>query len=285
MSNHDISVTKTNRRPLSGPPSPNPNEPKQRRMMVAALTLLLISLGFVLYRDRDFWFPDSQESDVQSQPQPAVATATASPSQAASAKHAAPVRRKIRGRRSEAQSAPPAIAAPSDASLAAASTPPVSITRTILPPLEVEVVAGDNHRTVRPGTNSVRVDLQPPVSAPENSAGSASTTALDTAAGVTTNAAEHVQISADTAEVVSRPVKPGYPLLARQMKVQGSVILQAMIGRDGLIQDLHVLSGPPILANAAQEAVKQWHFKPHYEGAGAVETQAKITVNFTISTN
>ena len=284
MSNHDISVPKTNRR-LAGRPSPMPNEPKQRRMMVAALTLLLISLGFVLYRDRDFWFPDSQESDVQSQPQPAVATATASPSQAASAKHASPARRKIRGRRSEPQSAPPAIAAPSDASLAAASTPPVSITRTILPPLEVEVVAGDNHRTVRPGTNSVRVDLQPPVSAPENSAGSASTTALDTAAGVTTNAAEHVQISADTAEVVSRPVKPGYPLLARQMKVQGSVILQAMIGRDGLIQDLHVLSGPPILANAAQEAVKQWHFKPHYEGAGAVETQAKITVNFTISTN
>ena len=48
-----------------------------------------------------------------------------------------------------------------------------------------------------------------------------------------TNAAEHVQMSADTAEVVSSPVKPGYPLLARQMKVQGSVILQALIGRDG----------------------------------------------------
>ena len=92
-------------------------------------------------------------------------------------------------------------------------------------------------------------------------------------------------MTADTAEVVSRPVKPDYPLLARQMKVQGSVILQALIGRDGLIQDLHVLSGPPILASAAQEAVKQWHFKPHYQGAQAVETQARITVNFTISTN
>ena len=92
-------------------------------------------------------------------------------------------------------------------------------------------------------------------------------------------------MSADTSEIVSRPVSPGYPLLARQMKVQGSVILQALIGRDGLIQDLRVLSGPPILANAAEEAVKQWHFKPHYLGADAVETQAKITVNFTISTN
>jgi len=44
------------------------------------------------------------------------------------------------------------------------------------------------------------------------------------------------------------------------------------------IQDLHVLSGPTILASAAQDAVRQWHFKPHYQGAEAVETQAKITV-------
>ena len=102
---------------------------------------------------------------------------------------------------------------------------------------------------------------------------------------MTANAAERVQMSADTSDVVSRPVKPDYPLLARQMKVQGSVILQALIGRDGLIQDLRVVSGPPILATAAQDAVKQWHFKPHYQGSDAVETQARITVNFTISTN
>jgi len=102
---------------------------------------------------------------------------------------------------------------------------------------------------------------------------------------MTANAAERVQMSADTSDVVSRPVQPDYPLLARQMKVQGSVILQALIGRDGLIQDLRVVSGPPILATAAQDAVKQWHFKPHYQGSDAVETQARITVNFTISTN
>jgi protein TonB len=69
------------------------------------------------------------------------------------------------------------------------------------------------------------------------------------------------------------------------MKVQGSVILQALIGKDGVIQNLRVVSGPHILAGAAQDAVRQWHFKPHFEGSEAVETQAKITVNFTISTN
>jgi TonB family protein len=158
-------------------------------------------------------------------------------------------------------------------------------TRTVLPPLEVEVVAGDNHSTVRPGTNSVHVDLKPGSPPKPVTDASMAGNAPATAASVTTNATERVQMSAGAAEVVSQPVQPGYPMLARQMKVQGSVILQALIGRDGTIQDLHVLSGPAILASAAQEAVRQWRFKPHYLGSEAVETQAKITVNFTISTN
>ena len=258
-------------------------EPKQRRTMVIALTLLLVSLGFVLYRDRDFWFPDTQEAEVQSQPHQAAEAAT--PSQTVIRKPTSPTNKKSHGKSPQPKARMPVAAAPAETSLAAAPSPPVSVARTVLPPLEVEVVAGDDHRTVRPGTNSVRVDLQPAEPLQEASTAPASSDAPDTAASVTTNAAEHVQISADTAEVVTRPVKPGYPLLARQMKVQGSVILQALIGRDGWIQDLHVVSGPPILASAAQEAVKQWHFKPHYQGADAVETQAKITVNFTISTN
>jgi len=180
----------------------------------------------------------------------------------------------------------------------------VVTTRTVLPPLEVEVVAGDKRRTIRPGSSSVRVDLQPDaasqadntpgVSAPAVRASvvnepattePAVTADRETAAKVTTEAAEHVQMSANASEVVSSPVRPNYPLLARQMKVQGSVILQALISKDGAIQNLRVVSGPHILASAAQDAVRQWHFKPHFEGSEAVETQAKITVNFTISTN
>jgi protein TonB len=92
-------------------------------------------------------------------------------------------------------------------------------------------------------------------------------------------------VSADAARVISRPVQPTYPILARQMKVQGAVVLQALIGKEGGIQDLQVLSGPAILSVAAREAVKQWRFKPYYEAGQPVETQARITVNFTISTN
>ena len=143
------------------------------------------------------------------------------------------------------------------------------------------MIAGDTHRTVRPGSNSVRVDLQPGAPAQLDGANGSA----ETAANVTTNAAERVQMSADTTDAVTHTVRPGYPLLARQMKIQGSVILRALISKEGTIQDLHVLSGPTILASAAQDAVRQWHFKPHYQGDEAVETQAKITVNFTISTN
>src|ERR1019366_6376828 len=101
----------------------------------------------------------------------------------------------------------------------------------------------------------------------------------------TVNAGDRVQLSPQTAQSVSVSVPPDYPLLARQMKVQGAVSLQALISKEGTIQELQILSGPRILAAAAREAVKQWHFKPYLQNGQPVETQAKITVNFTISTN
>jgi periplasmic protein TonB len=98
------------------------------------------------------------------------------------------------------------------------------------------------------------------------------------------DATGRVHLSPGAAEILSRPVEPNYPLLAKQMKVQGAVVLEALIGRDGNIQDLHVLSGPTILSAAAREAVKQWRFRPYLQSGLAVETEARITVNFTIST-
>jgi periplasmic protein TonB len=248
---------------------------RQGRLMVIALTLLLAVLGLAIYANREFWFPDTEEAD--SNPPADVsptATAVVQPS-SLEAKAATPAKPKHHA----APEAKPPTPETTSAPIAATTN------RTVLPPLEVEVVVGDQHSTIRPGTNSVRVDLQP--GAPTQSASDivSAGSPSKTAASVTHAAAERVQMSADAAEVVSRPVRPGYPLLARQMKVQGSVILQALIGKDGAIQDLRVVSGPPILAAAALTAVRQWHFKPHFQGSEAVETQAKITVNFTISTN
>jgi periplasmic protein TonB len=68
------------------------------------------------------------------------------------------------------------------------------------------------------------------------------------------------------------------------MKIQGAVVLEVLIGREGVIQHLRVLSGPAILSAAAQEAVKQWRFRPYLQDGQPVETEARITVNFTIFT-
>ena len=264
-------VSKAARSLFDSPGDPSSQEPKQRRLMAMALSLLVVALVFVLYHDRDFWFPDGQEAEDRLEQGAAAAPAVAQGPQSQAEQT---LRKKSRsGKPQLTEAAQPATAPPIVA----------TATRTVLPPLEVEVVAGDSHRMMQPATNAVQLDVQPNSAeeAPENSP----VLADSGPATVGDSAAEHVEMSADTSQVVTEPVKPGYPLLARQMKVQGSVILLAMISRDGKIQQLRVLSGPPILAGAAREAVKQWHFKPHYEGADPVETVAKVTVNFTISTN
>ena len=290
---HKTLATRADHDFLPAPESGNAREPKQRRLMAAALALLVVALAFVIYQDRDFWFPDTQDAEDQLEPVPVAAAATRPSTTIATALPAAAVtkpatpQKKLHAAKPATKGATPAspLAMAASATLTPPTSPvPAEATRTVLPPLEVEVIAGDTRRTVRPGTNSIHVDLQPG-SPPRTIASSPAARAPETAASITANAAERVQMSAGTAEIVSQPVKPDYPMLARQMRVQGSVILQALIGRDGAIQDLHVLSGPTILADAAQEAVRQWRFKPHYIGSDAVETQAKITVNFTISTN
>jgi TonB family protein len=95
--------------------------------------------------------------------------------------------------------------------------------------------------------------------------------------GPATTAAERVQMAS-----LKTPLPTDYPLLAGQMSVQGSVLLQALIAADGVVEDLRVLSGPTILVSAAREAVRQWKFKPYLENGKPVETQARVTVNFTI---
>jgi protein TonB len=86
-----------------------------------------------------------------------------------------------------------------------------------------------------------------------------------------------------TQGLVIRRVQPQYPPLARQARIQGSVVLQAEISKDGTIQNLHLISGHPMLAPAAIEAVKQWRYKPYFLNGEPVEVETQITVNFSLS--
>jgi TonB family protein len=77
-------------------------------------------------------------------------------------------------------------------------------------------------------------------------------------------------------------VEPEYPEEARQQRIQGAVVLEVRIGRDGSIQDVKLVSGQPSLANAAIAAVKQWRFKPRMVQEQLVEMQTRITLNFRL---
>jgi periplasmic protein TonB len=84
------------------------------------------------------------------------------------------------------------------------------------------------------------------------------------------------------AKLVHR-VMPVYPKLAIQTRQFGTVHMVAVIGKDGRMRDIQVLSGPVFLVQAALEAVKQWVYKPTYLNGEPVEVVAPITVNFTLS--
>jgi len=77
--------------------------------------------------------------------------------------------------------------------------------------------------------------------------------------------------------------KPVYPPLAKQARIQGTVRFTAIIGRDGTIQNLTVVSGHPLLVQAATEAVRQWRYKPTLLNGEPVEVVTQIDVNFTLS--
>lgn len=233
------------------------------RMMLLTLALLVIALAAVVSRNSEIWFGADDKTDaeettpawipnqaIQTPSTPSTPSAPATPAQ----KH---------------------VVARASAQPAVGRAAMIAPSRAVLPPMEVEVVAGDTHRTLGPVSNSLRVETLP--SSGMNAAG-----AQATDWGPATTAAERVRMSADQPQAQLQPAASAYPLLGRQMKVQGAVLLQALIGADGVIRELRVLNGPVILASAAREAALQWRFKPYLQNGKPVETQAKITVNFTI---
>jgi TonB family protein len=269
---------------------------RQPLQLQIALLLLLVALGVVLAKDRDFWFGPDQTAD--SQATGSESTAKLNSTAAAPAKNApAPVSRieaarielakietaKIEAAKTEAAKTQAAKMHAAQKTAANTVTGPAQdtssqdspvVTRAALPPLDFEVVAGDAHRTVRPGSSITKVEI--PGDSNRASAAAAS------APSVSTNAAQRELLPAGAAPELRQTLDAAYPLLGQHTRVQGSVVLQAIVGTDGIIQDLRVLSGPSILTAAAQQAVRQWRFKPYLQNGQPVETKARIVVNFSI---
>jgi protein TonB len=73
---------------------------------------------------------------------------------------------------------------------------------------------------------------------------------------------------------------PEYPAIARQSGAQGQVVVTATIGVDGKVKNVTVVSGHPLLRNAAVTAVKQWVYKPTMLNGKPVESDSRISLNF-----
>ncbi len=273
-----MAMERTNGTEVGSSPPHAALEHQQRRRMQLALVVLLLALLSVLIKDRQFWFPPSPSADFDT-PEQSVPQSKPLSTPAKTVTPVAPFKPATPAEQARRKSK--RVTATSTGTQSSMSPVIVATNRAVLPPLEVEVVAGNQHRAINPGDSSVKLDMQP--GAPDASEQTAAPAQSQFIPPPDSHIAAHVQLAPANAQLVSR-VDPSYPLLAKQMKVQGAVILEALISRTGSIQDIQVLSGPAILSEAAREAVKQWHFKPYYQGGRPVETEARITVNFTIST-
>ncbi|HVH85362.1 MAG TPA: energy transducer TonB [Terriglobales bacterium] len=80
-----------------------------------------------------------------------------------------------------------------------------------------------------------------------------------------------------------RKVLPEYPTIAKQIRLQGQVVLVAIVGKDGRVERVQPVSGPPLLIAPAQRAVEQWQYRPYLLNHQPVEVQTQITVNFVLN--
>jgi TonB family protein len=140
---------------------------------------------------------------------------------------------------------------------------------------------------------NINFNLAGPASAPPTS----STPVPDTMANVHTETVKiiggqgdppPVPDSSGAISVLNAPnttstVPPVYPPIARAAHVTGTVVLQALISKDGNVRALSVISGPPMLYGAAIDAVRQWHYKPYLLNGEPVEVDTHVTVNFSLS--
>jgi protein TonB len=79
-----------------------------------------------------------------------------------------------------------------------------------------------------------------------------------------------------------RKVVPEYPIIGRNMRVEGTVVLQAMISKSGTIENLRVVSGPQLLQQAAIDAVRQWQYRPYLLNGDPVEVETTVNVDFKL---
>lgn len=252
-------------------PSIVPADTQSRRLLIA-LALLLVVLAVVVAKNSEFWFGSAEVADTDSGSSQGVSN----PSATVSSKNAAVPVMHAAVATSQHPAKVSTVSRDSKAVQPVATEsqePIVATNRVILPPLDVEVVAGDKRSTVHPGSNAMVAQIT-------DDSNHAAITAP--AASFMTNASQRERVAAVSAPELRQTIDTTYPFLGQHSRVQGSVVLEAVIATDGTVEGLRVLSGPSILSGAAQQAVREWRFKPVLQNGQPVETKCMVTVNFSI---
>jgi protein TonB len=103
--------------------------------------------------------------------------------------------------------------------------------------------------------------------------------------GTGSGTADHGTLHISTGVMAGRllaPIQPQYPPIARISHTEGSVVVQAIIAKDGRIESAHVVSGPPLLQSAALEAVRAARYRPYLLNGQPTEVETTITINFKL---
>lgn len=231
--------------------------------LLLAVVLLLAIIAWQEYREyRRAPLSPATSPAVQAQPDIAAPTPAAEAKPAANAPASTPAK---------PLATPKPSATPKP--LVRQESPPSQVTRT---PVPSPTVTAPPESTFRKLLNSVMPTLAPPSSAlPSSPAPTATPNQPPTATP------QRVRISQGVSEGrVTRRVAPEYPLMAARSRIKGPVELEAVIDGEGNVKNLTVVSGNPLLADAATKAVKQWKYQPYLLDGQPVEVATRITVVF-----
>ncbi len=147
-------------------------------------------------------------------------------------------------------------------------------------------VSGHTHSAAPAGSllvfeNGKEVFRMPPSRAPAEPPATAQG-AIEPASSVTAERVVALSPAAAENSLIHR-VEPDYPEEARNQQLQGAVVLDIHIGQDGTVQETKLVSGEPLLADAAMAAVRQWRFQPRVVNGAPAEMQTRVTLNFRLS--
>jgi periplasmic protein TonB len=159
-----------------------------------------------------------------------------------------------------------------------ASRPPTAISAVFLPPLVTQPPSTAVARGEIPDPNEIGIGGSPQTGIP---GGNDDGAPINIPRPELQTGSVHIGGAVMQARLVHR-VEPEYPAAAKILRVSGTVELRARIGTDGSVRQLEVVSGNPILARAASDAVQQWRYQPTRLNGQPVEVETCITVNFVM---